>query len=385
MTQRTLRRRTLISLAALTSATLACSKAERPPHAGGAATDVATAASGTVAVSTAAVATSRPDAARPIVIAHRGASGLCPEHTLAAYALAIEQGADFIEPDLVLTADGVLVARHENEIGGTTDVADRAEFAGRRTTKRIDGVPVTGWFVEDFTVAELKTLRARERIPRTRPGNAAYDGQFEIPTLQEIIDLGKREGTRRGRPVGLYPETKHPSYFAALGQPLEEPLVALLHAAGFRGRDAPAFIQSFEIANLRTLAGLTDLPLVQLLNDAGRPFDFAARGDTRTYADLATAAGLAAIAGYARGIGPAKALLRPRRADGTLVGPTPLVGLAHEAGLLVHPWTFRDEDEFLPADLRGQPAAEYAAFYALGVDGVFSDHPASAVAARDRR
>ena len=223
-------------------------------------------------------------AAHPIVIAHRGASGYRPEHTLASYELAIEQGADFIEPDVVSTKDGVLVARHENEIGGTTDVAAHPEFADRRTTKVIDGVALTGWFTEDFTLDELRTLRARERLPEVRPGSAAFDGRFGIPTLQEIADLARREGERRGRTIGLYPETKHPTYFRSIGLPLEEPLVATLHGAGYQDMDAPVFIQSFEADSLRRLAGMTSLRLVQLL--AAGP-QAAERTDPRALADVA--------------------------------------------------------------------------------------------------
>jgi glycerophosphoryl diester phosphodiesterase len=327
----------------------------------------------------------------PLVIGHRGASGYRPEHTLASYQLAIDMGADYIEPDLVSTKDGVLVARHENDITGTTDVADHPEFADRRTTKTIDGVEVTGWFTEDFTLAELRTLRARERLPLLRPTNTAFDGLYQVPTLQEVIDLAKRAG------VGIYPETKHPTYFDSIGLSLEEPLLATLEANGYRGPDAPVFIQSFETANLRELNRRTRVPLVQLIDAAGRPYDFVVAGDPRTYADLVTPAGLAEIATYADGIGPNKNLIVPRDADGNLQKPTSLVGDAHGAGLLVHPWTFRRENSFLPADFRqGNPAspvylqamgdfpAELRLFYRLGVDGLFSDNPDTAVASRHR-
>jgi glycerophosphoryl diester phosphodiesterase len=325
----------------------------------------------------------------PLVIGHRGASGHRPEHTLAAYELAIAMGADFIEPDLVSTSDGVLVARHENEISGTTDVAEHPEFADRRTTKTIDGVEITGWFTEDFTLDELKTLRARERLPDLRPDNTAFDGQFEIPTFQEVIDLAQDAG------VGIYPETKHPTYFDSIELSLEEPLVETLHASGYRGRRAPVFIQSFETANLRDLNTMTRLPLVQLLSDTGQPYDFTVAGDERTYADLATRQGLAEIATYADGIGPAKALIIPLDAGGNLLDPTSLVADAHRKGLVVHPWTFRNENAFLPADFRaGNPEAEtypmatgdapgeYRRYFDLGVDGVFSDYPDTAVATR---
>ena len=310
-------------------------------------------------------------AAHPIVIAHRGASGYRPEHTLASYELAIEQGADFIEPDLVSTKDGVLVARHENEIGGTTDVAAHPEFADRRTTKAIDGVSITGWFTEDFTLDELRTLRARERLPEVRPGSAAFDGRFGIPTLQEIADLARRESGRRGRTIGLYPETKHPTWFRSIGLPLEEPLVATLHEAGYRGTDAPVFIQSFDADSLRRLARMTSLRLVQLL--AAGP----------EAAERTNARGLADVAGYARAIGADKDLVIPRDSAGNLLAPSSLVADAHAAGLLVHAWTFRAEAAFLPANIH-DAATEYAVFYATGLDGVFTDQPDLAVAARAR-
>jgi glycerophosphoryl diester phosphodiesterase len=325
----------------------------------------------------------------PLVIGHRGASGYRPEHTLAAYRLAIDMGADYIEPDVVATRDHVLVDRHENEIGGTTDVADRPEFAGRRTTKTIDGVEVTGWFTEDFTLAELRTLRARERLPDLRPANTAFDGLYQVPTLQEVIDLAKRHR------VGIYPETKHPTYFDSIGLSLEEPLVQTLHANGYRGRNAPVFIQSFEVANLRELNRRTRVPLVQLLDATGQPYDFVVAGDPRTYQDLATPEGLREIATYADGVGPNKNLIVPRDDAGNLLDPTSFVRDAHRAGLVVHPWTFRKENNFLPNDLReGNPAspeflratgnapAEFRLFFRLGVDGLFSDHPDTAVASR---
>ena len=253
------------------------------------------------------------EAATPIVFAHRGASAYSPEHTLASYALAIEQGADFVEPDLVSTKDGILVARHENEIGGTTDVSDHPEFASRRTTKTIDGTRMTGWFTEDFTLAELKTLRAEERIPGTRPGNAAYNGQFQVPTLQEVIDLVKQKEIETGRKIGIIPETKHPTYFDRIGLSMEEPLVAALNKNGYTGKDANVFIQSFEVANLVELNKLTEVPLVQLMTTrGGRPWDFIASGDTRTYGDLLTTAGLAGVKAYADVLSTDKSVLIPR-------------------------------------------------------------------------
>jgi glycerophosphoryl diester phosphodiesterase len=325
-----------------------------------------------------------------IVIGHRGASGYRPEHTLAAYELAIELGADYIEPDLVSTRDHVLVVRHENEISGSTDVADHKEFADRETMKTIDGAPVIGWFTEDFTLAELGTLRARERLPAIRPAGAAFDGRYHIPTFQQVIDLARR------RHVGIYPETKHPSYFRSIGLPLEEPLVRALDANGHRGPNASVFVQSFEVGSLERLRRMTGVPLVQLLDDHGRPYDLAVSGDPRTYADLATPLGLAELAAHVQGIGPNKQLIVPRDADNRRGSATPLVGDAHRAGLLVHPWTFRRENLFLPVDLRrGDPAspahlraagdlpAELRQFCRLGVDGLFTDNPELAVVLRD--
>jgi glycerophosphoryl diester phosphodiesterase len=322
------------------------------------------------------------DPASPIVIAHRGASGLRPEHTLAAYELAIEQGADFIEPDLVMTKDGTLIARHENEISTTTDVTAHPEFAGRKTTKTIDGRRVTGWFTEDFTLAELKTLRAKEGLPGLRPANKAFDGQFSIPTLEEIIALVRREEKARGRVIGLYPETKHPSYFRALGLPMEERLVETLHRSGYRGKAAPIFIQSFEVGNLKALRKLTELPLIQLLDSRGQPYDFTLSGDPRAYADLKTPEGLAEIARYAQGIGPEKGLALPRDRQGRWQEPTRLIADAHALGLKVHVWTFRNEPFFLPQDCKSDPEAEIRRFLDLGADGVFGDFPATAVSAR---
>ena len=326
----------------------------------------------------------------PLVIGHRGASGYRPEHTLASYELAIALGADFIEPDLVSTSDGVLVARHENEISGTTDVASRPEFAVRRTTKVIDGVTLTGWFTEDFTLAELKTLRAVERIPATRQRNTLYNGMFEVPTFQEVIDLARRM-SRGQRTIGIYPETKHPSYFQSIGLPLEEPLAEALQLNGLSSQNAPVFVQSFEVANLQKLSRLTRAPRVQLFGaPATKPYDFVVSGDSRTYADLATPAGLKVIRNYASGIGPSKDYIIPRDATGRSLAPTALVANAHAAGLLVHPYTFRNENQFLPLELRvgtdpnayGRAIDEYLMFYAAGVDGLFSDNSDTAVLAR---
>ena len=326
----------------------------------------------------------------PLVIAHRGASGYRPEHTLAAYELAIDQGADYIEPDLVSTADGVLVARHENEISETTNVEEHAEFEDRYTTKTIDGRAVSGWFTEDFTLAELKTLRATERLPQVRPQNTPYDGQFTIPTLQEVIDLAQRRSTK-GRLIGVYPETKHPTYFDSIDLSLEEPLVRTLAANGFTKRSAPVFIQSFEVSNLKDLNRLTQLRLVQLLDASGQPYDAKAAGDPTTYAAMATRAGLSRIAEYAEGVGPNKNLIIPRQPDGSLGEPTAVVRNAHRNGLVVHAWTFRVENQFLPADYRsgtdpnapGDLGGELRAYIAAGVDGVFSDSPDIADDVRD--
>jgi glycerophosphoryl diester phosphodiesterase len=332
------------------------------------------------------------DHAEPIVIGHRGASGYRPEHTLAAYELAARQGADYIEPDLVITRDGVLVARHEPEISTTTDVADHPEFAARKTTKLIDGVPFTGWFTEDFTLAELKTLRAKERIPDLRPANTAYDGQFEVPTFKEVVALRKRLSKELGREIGIYPETKHPTYFRSIGLPLEEPLVKTLRRSGLDRKRAPVFVQSFEVGNLQALDRKLKVPLVQLLGAREtRPYDFVVSGDTRTYEQLATPEGLAFVAQYADGVGPSKDYIVPRDDEGCSLPPTSFVDDAHDAGLLVHPYTFRAENSFLPCELRssddpaeyGDFAAEVRQFLELGVDGLFADHPDLAVAARD--
>lgn len=311
----------------------------------------------------------------PIVIAHRGASGERPEHTIAAYELAIAQGADVIEPDLVPTSDGHLVARHENEISETTDVADHPEFAARRATKTIDDRAQTGWFTEDFTLAELKTLRAKERLPQLRPGNSAFDGQETIPTLEEVIALAKKHK------VAIYPETKHPTYFASIGKGTDAPLVAALKAAGWDSADAPVFIQSFEVKNLQRLKDMTKVRLIQLVDGEGAPAD----GAAPSYAAMVTPAGLATIATYAFGLGPNKAMLWQGET------PAPLVRDAHAAGLRVHPWTYRAENYFLPAAFRrgaspvehGDVAGEIAAALRLGIDGFFTDFPAIGIKARN--
>jgi len=346
-------------------------------------------ASGAAAEGTAATPV-RTASAR-IVIAHRGASAYRPEHTLAAYATAIRMGADYIEPDLVATKDGVLVARHENEISATTDVAERPEFAGRRTTKTIDGKRVTGWFTEDFTLAELRTLRARERVPELRPRNTAYDGTARIPTFDEIVRLAKRHG------VGVYPETKHPTYFDSIGLSLEEPLLKVLRRHGWTDRDDPVVIQSFETRNLRELRRRTRVRLVQLIGAKGAPYDLVAAGSKRTYDDMVTPAGLRAIAAYADGIGPATERIYPLGPDGRLRPQTTLVRDAHRRGLVVHAWTVRGENAYLPPEFRqgdarsrsyrraiGDVAGWLDKLRRAGVDGVFADDPAIARAVLDR-
>lgn len=325
----------------------------------------------------------KPSRHGPIVIAHRGASGERPEHTPMAYRLAIEQGAGFIEPDLCITKDGHLVARHENEIGGTTDVAGRPEFAARKTTKIIDGTPTPGWFTEDFTLAELKTLRARERLPQLRPANTAFDGQEAIPTFEEVVAIAKAAG------VGVYPEMKHPSHFASVGLPFEQRMADALKAAGLNAKSARVFVQCFEVGPLKTIRGMTRARLVQLIDSEGSPADMPGL----KYVDMVTADGLKAIAAYADGAGPDKSMIVPT--DGkVLLPPTDLVKNAHALGLQVHPWTVRAENYFLPTTLqRGEPGpgrprehgdvgAMFRALYDAGVDGLFSDFPGLAVAAR---
>ncbi|KRB77029.1 glycerophosphodiester phosphodiesterase [Nocardioides sp. Root190] len=329
--------------------------------------------------------------AEPLVIAHRGASGHRPEHTLEAYRLAIRMGADFVEPDLVATRDGVLVARHENEISGTTDVAEHPEFAARRTTKLVDGSPITGWFTEDFTLRELRTLRAEERLPQVRPDNTAYDGRFQIPTLDEVIALVRTESRRVGRRIGIAPETKHPTYFDSIGLSLEEPLVRTLRRHGLDRRNARVVVQSFETTNLRQLDRMTRVPLAQLVDAAGAPYDLKAAGASTTYADLVTPSGLADIASYADWVAPNKALILPRDSAGATGAPTALVDDAHDAGLRVVTWTLRAENQFMATNFRigtdpnahGDLAAESRAFLDAGVDALFADHPGIVVRARD--
>ncbi|MFF3674099.1 glycerophosphodiester phosphodiesterase [Streptomyces sp. NPDC002120] len=320
----------------------------------------------------------------PTVIGHRGASGYRPEHTLGSYQLALDLGADVVEQDLVPTKDGHLVCRHENEIGGTTDVADHPGFAARRTTKSVDGVSVTGWFTEDFTLAELKTLRAKERIPAVRQRNTLYDGQWAVPTFEEVLRWADREGKRRGRRVWLHVETKHPSYFRGLGLGLEEPLAKLLRRYGRDGRSAAVFLQSFEPSSIQRLSRLVSAPRVVLLSAANtRPWDFEQAKDPRTVADLVKPEGLKWISGFAQGIGPTMDLILPRTADGRLGTPTTLVKDAHARGLVLHPYTARNENSFLPAEYRkgtdptayGDALAAFRTYFEQGIDGIFTDNP----------
>ncbi|MFF9851977.1 glycerophosphodiester phosphodiesterase [Streptomyces litmocidini] len=326
----------------------------------------------------------------PTVIGHRGAAGYRPEHTLGSYRHALDLGAHVVEQDLVPTRDGHLVCRHENDITGTTDVADHPEFASRKTTKTVDGTALTGWFTEDFTLAELKTLRAKERIPGTRQENTLYDGRWTVPTFEEVLRWAEEEGRRRGREIWLHVETKHPSYFRSLGLGLEEPLAKLLRRYGRHRANSPVFLQSFEPSSIQRLAKLVDAPGVVLLSGASsRPWDFVEAGDPRTVADLVTPEGLAWIASYARGIGPTLDLVIPKDANGRLGTPTTLVRDAHAEGLILHPYTHRNENAFLPADFRKgtDPTAYGDAFGALkryletGIDGIFSDNPDTALLA----
>ncbi|WP_030418141.1 glycerophosphodiester phosphodiesterase [Streptomyces sp. SCSIO 75703] len=328
----------------------------------------------------------------PTVIAHRGASGYRPEHTLGSYQLALDMGADVVEAgDLVPTRDGHLVCRHEPEIGGTTDVADHPEFAGRRRTKVLDGVSTTGWFTEDFTLAELKRLRATERIPANRPHNTLYDGRWAIPTFEEVLRWQDEQTRRRGTQVWIYPELKHPAYFRGLGLGTEERLAALLRRHGKDREDSPVIVQSFEPTSVRRMRSLVGNPLVVLLSDAkSRPWDFVESGDPRTTADLITPAGLREIASYAQGIGPTLDLVVPRGADGRLTRPTGLVRDAHRAGLVLHPYTMRNENPFLPAEFRkgddpdayGDAFGAFRAYFATGIDGIFTDQPDTGLLAR---
>ncbi|RSS01490.1 glycerophosphodiester phosphodiesterase [Streptomyces sp. WAC04189] len=329
----------------------------------------------------------------PTVIGHRGASGYRPEHTFGAYELALDMGADIVEAgDLVPTRDGHLVCRHEPEIGGTTDVAGHPEFADRKRTKLLDGVSTTGWFTEDFTLAELKTLRATERIPANRPHNTLYDGRWEIPTFEEVLRWQNEQTRKRGKQVWIYPELKHPTYFRKLGLATEERLARLLRKYGKDRKNSPVIIQSFEPTSIQRMSRLVGNPLAVLLSGAkSRPWDFVESGDPRTTADLVTPAGLKEIASYAQGIGPTLDLIIPKDSAGRLTEPTTLVRDAHRADLILHPYTMRNENPFLPADFRkgGDPDAygdvfgAFRAYFATGIDGVFTDHPDTGVLARE--
>jgi glycerophosphoryl diester phosphodiesterase len=349
-----------------------------------------------------------------LVIAHRGASGYLPEHTLEAYAKAIELGADFIEPDVVATKDGVLIARHEPMLGTTTDVADRAAYAERRRTRKVDGIEITDWFACDFTLEEIRQLRAKQPMPER---DQAMNGAFQIPTLQEVIDLARSKSAQLGRVVGVYPETKHPTFHQEAGLKLEDRLLELIHAAGWTEPSSPVIVQSFEVANLKYLRSKTRVRLVQLVDaddvdkdgnivlkqPLDRPYDFSLAKDQRTFKDLVSKAGLAEIKTYADGVGPWKRYIVSAKqidADGdgkpddlngdgkiderdrVLLPPSSLIKDAHEVGLFVHTWTFRDEPRRLASDFKDDPVLEYKMFYALGVDGVFSDFADTALKAR---
>ena len=356
------------------------------------------------------------DGSKPLVIGHRGASGYLPEHTIESYKRAIELGADFIEPDLVATKDGELIARHEPNITNTTDVADRPEFAARKTKKTVDGAQEEGWFASDFTLAEIKTIRAKQAFAER---DQSFNGKYQIPTLREILDLAKSESTRLNRTIGVYPETKHPTYHIGINLPLEDRLLQVLSSYGYTAKTSPIIIQSFEVANLKYLRTKTQVRIVQLIDaddvDANgkitlaapydKPYDFAVANDPRTFVDLMTPAGLAEIKKYADGIGPWKPYLlagkftdanndgKPDDLNGdgkiderdrTLIAPTNVVKDAHAAGLFVHAYTFRNEPRRLASDFKGDPRAEYKRFFELGVDGLFSDFPDTAIEARDK-
>ncbi|MFJ9965741.1 glycerophosphodiester phosphodiesterase [Streptomyces avermitilis] len=329
---------------------------------------------------------------KPTVIGHRGASGYRPEHTFGSYELALDLGAHVVEAgDLVPTKDGHLVCRHEPEIGGTTDVSAHREFADRKTTKTLDGVATTGWFTEDFTLAELKTLRAVERIPATRQRNTIYNGRWEIPTFEEVLRWQDEQTRKRGRQVWIYPETKHPTYFRKLGLGLEERVAKLLRKYGKDKKNSPVIIQSFEPSSIQRLNKLVGNPLAVLLSAANtRPWDFVEAGDPRTVADLVKPEGLEWIASYAQGIGPTLDLVIPKDASGNLTTPTTLVADAHDAGLILHPYTMRNENTFLPTNFKkgtdanayGDVFGAFKAYFGTGIDGVFSDNADTALLAR---
>ncbi|WP_327237481.1 glycerophosphodiester phosphodiesterase [Streptomyces sp. NBC_01317] len=328
----------------------------------------------------------------PTIVGHRGSSGYRPEHTLGSYQLALDLGAHVIEQDLVPTKDGHLICRHENDITATTDVSDHPEFAGRRTTKVVDGTSITGWFTEDFTLAEIKTLRAKERIPAVRQRNTLYDGHWEIPTFEEVLRWADAEGRRRGRPVWLYVETKHPTYFRGIGLALEDRLAKLLRRYGRDRKESPLLLQSFEPSSMQKMAKLVGTRRVVLLDAAAtRPWDFRVANDPRTVADLVTPTGLKWIASFAQGIGPTLDLIIPRDATGKLGTPTTLVRDAHAKHLILHPYTMRNENAFLPADFRrgtdpnayGDAFGAFQVWFEQGIDGIFTDNPDTGLLARE--
>jgi glycerophosphoryl diester phosphodiesterase len=351
---------------------------------------IAGGAAGALLGGTPAVADSRRG--RPLIVGHRGAWGYRPEHTAEGYRLAFRLGADIVKPDVVITKDGVLISRNSPELSSTTDVAGHPQFAARKTTKLLDGVATAGWFAEDFTLAEIRRLRATERMPDIRPGNAAFNGRFPLLTMQEVIDLARAEGRRRGRRVGIAPDVKRPTYYRALGLPLEQRFVQLLRRNGLTHRhaDVAVFVQCFEPSCLQRLGRQLDLPLVQLIDAAGKPYDFVVAGDPRSYTDLVTPAGLRWVHRYASAVSVNKDLIIPRDATGHLLAPTALVRDAHHTGLDVHAWRFADENTFLPADFQigtdpaahGNYLAEYHRFFRQDIDVVVSDFPDAAAAAR---
>lgn len=315
----------------------------------------------------------------PLVLAHRGASGYRPEHTIESYKLAIEMGADFIEPDLVMTKDKVLMARHENEISGTTDVATK--FPDRKATKTVDGESITGWFIEDFTVKEIKTLRAKERLEFR---DQSFNGKFEVPTFAEVLKLVKSESKTRKRVIGVYPELKHPSYFASVKLPLEKALVKDLKAYGLNKKNSLVYIQSFELGVLTKLKKLTPLPLVFLIDDPNKvPYDYVLEGKKTTYLELLKPESLKELSKTIQGIGPYKRYIVPVNDKQEKLPATTLVADAHAAGLLVHAYTFRSDERYLLKEYKNDPQAEYLEFYKLGVDGVFSDFTDHAVRAKE--
>lgn len=314
----------------------------------------------------------------PLIIGHRGACGYVPEHTLKSYETAIEMGADYVEPDLVSTKDGVLICRHECEIGGTTDVS--VKYPDRKKKTVIDGKETEGWFAEDFTLEEIKTLRVKER---TDFRDHSKDGLYSVPTFQEMISLVKEKEKEQGRTIGIYPETKHPSYHDSIGLSLEEPLLLVLSQNGMNREGAAVFIQSFEISNLKELHGKTPIRLIQLFDEFDViPGDVMAEGGKTTYRDMSTPERLKEIAAYAYGIGPWKELILPRGSDNKLLPDTGLLQNAHKYGLKVHIYTMRNENRYLAEEYKGNPIEEYRRWIAMGVDGFFTDFPDTAVRAR---